>query len=95
MSRHRVCCHALVSASFIRRNVIVRWDDDDVASTLQVEPFVRETPSTTVLNGILVLMPGGCDMNLSADPLDLGPSLLDIQRRLPPTTPTCIVAVEF
>lgn len=99
MSRHRVYCHAFVSATRVERNVIVAWDDDSPACA-EVEPFTRETAGTTALNGIILHIPDDCSLTAETtrsliDISNLAPGLDRIKSMIPPAPPTRLLLIEF
>lgn len=99
MSRHRVYCHAFVSATRVERNVIVAWDDDNRACA-EVEPFTRETAGTIALNGIILHIPDDCSLTAETarsliDISNLAPSLDKIKSMIPPAPPTRLLLIEF
>lgn len=99
MSRHRVYCHAFVSATRVERNVIVAWDDDSPACA-EVEPFTCETAATTALNGIILHIPDDCSLTAETarsliDISNLAPGLDRIKSMIPPAPPTRLLMIEF
>ncbi len=99
MSRHRVYCHAFVSAARVERNVIVAWDDDN-PDCAEVEPFTRETAGTTALNGIIIHIPDDCPLTAETacaiiDISNLAPGLDRIKSMIPSAPPARLLLIEF